>query len=65
MPMIVPPPSMVQANYDLARRMAHDGCGAEDIVVRCHVAHDTAKQFVVEAELRRLAALPKAFGSGE
>jgi len=38
-----------------AERMARNGCGVEDLVVRCHLAHDTAKQLVREAEYRRLA----------
>jgi hypothetical protein len=38
-----------------ARRLAREGYGAEDLVIYCHLAHDTAKQLVLEAEYRRLA----------
>jgi len=38
-----------------ARRLAREGYGVEDMVIQCHLAHDTAKQLVMEAEYRRLS----------
>lgn len=43
-----------------ARRLARDGYGSEDLVVYCHLAHDTAKQLVLEAEYRRLSKVMEA-----
>lgn len=43
-----------------ARRMARDGYGVEDLVITCHLAHDTAKQLVMEAEYRRLSKVKDA-----
>ena len=43
-----------------ARRLARDGYGVEDIVVACHLAHDTAKQMVLKAEYRRLSRVKDA-----
>lgn len=43
-----------------ARRMAREGYGAEDLVIACHLAHETAKQLVLEAEYRRLARTNEA-----
>ena len=43
-----------------ARRMARDGYGVEDLVITCHLAHDTAKQLVLEAEYRRLSKVKDA-----
>jgi hypothetical protein len=43
-----------------ARRMAREGYGAEDLVITCHLALDTAKQLVLEAEYRRLARTNEA-----
>lgn len=46
--------------YLEAKRLANEGYGAEDLVVRCHLAHSTAKQMVIEAEYRRLARKQEA-----
>lgn len=43
-----------------ARRLAESGYGAEDIVVACHVSHDTAKNYVLEAEYARLSQVKDA-----
>jgi hypothetical protein len=40
--------------------MARDGYGVEDLVITCHLAHDTAKQLVLEAEYRRLSRVKDA-----
>ena len=40
---------------DQARRMAREGYGIEDIIVHCAIDQPTARQFVSEAEYRRLS----------
>jgi len=46
--------------YVEARRAADEGYGWQDLVVRFHLSEATAKQFVIEAEYRRLAKTQEA-----
>lgn len=43
-----------------ARRLAREGYGAEDLVIQCHLSHETAKALVMEAEYRRLSRVQEA-----
>lgn len=43
-----------------ARRLAEQGYGAEDLVVRLALSHGLAKQLVLEAAYRKLAKAQQA-----